>query len=186
MSDGRGDLDGQEASDANEESEHALGSGQQSQRSGGLTVTKTPHPNVHSSVVELKRLRMAGISPAIGMRGTMATMDRRLEYHARATAELSTTSSEALMTREWMAVVHEERTPKMTPRLHTHMSEDLIWGEGEPHVLILTLLEFHRTPTKNPSVTTAQHARAFGDGGSCPTANARPTVMGNKRPRAIW
>ena len=89
-------------------------------RGGGLTVTKTPHPNVHSSVVELKRLRMAGISPAIGMRGTMATMDRRLEYHASATAELSTTSSEALMTSEWMAVVHEERTPKMTPRLHPH------------------------------------------------------------------
>ena len=87
-----------------------------------------------------RRAAIAGISPATTTTGTRAMALYRLVYHDKWRALPLTTSRLRLITTEWMAVIIELRTPKVTPM-------------GE------TSVPSKKTPTKKPMVTNKQAKR---------------------------
>jgi len=92
-----------------------------------------------------KRAPIAGTSPERMTTGTRAMALYRLVYHDKWRALPFTTSKLRLITTEWIAVIIELRTPKVTP-----MSE--------------TSVPSKKTPTKKPMVTNKQAKRIRRDG----------------------
>jgi len=114
-----------------------------------------------------RRAAIAGTSPETTMIGTKAMALYILVYHDRWRALPFTTSKLRLITTEWIAVIIELRTPKVTP-----INE--------------TLVPSKKTPTKKPMVTNKQAESVRRDGREWSTKRDVQTVKGKTRPRATW
>ena len=120
-----------------------------------------------NSVTPKRSLRTSGPSPAKMRRGASTAALSRLVYHERARALPFTTLRLCLMTTEWIAVMAELATPKLTP----------IMESGVPS---------KKTPMKNPKVTVAQQRRMRREGRAESIKKDTQTVKGRTRPRATW
>lgn len=118
-----------------------------------------------SSVTPKRSLRTSGPSPARMRIGANTAALSRLVYHERARALPFTTFRLCLMTTEWIAVMAELATPKLTPTRES----------GVPS---------RKTPMKNPKVTRAQQRRMRREGRDWRTKKDTQTVNGSTRPRA--
>ena len=110
---------------------------------------------------------IAGTSPATIMTGIKTTALHRFVYHDKWRALPFTTSKLRLITTEWIAVIIELITPKVTPREETSVPSK-------------------KTPTKKPMVTNKQAQRIRRDGRKWRAKNEVKTVKGKTRPRATW
>ena len=121
-----------------------------------------------NSVTPKRSLRTSGPSPIKMRRGPSTAALSRLEYHESARALPFTTFRLCLMTTEWIAVMAELATPKLTPTTES----------GVPS---------RKTPMKNPKVTIAQQRRMRREGGDDESIKKdTQTVKGRTRPRATW
>jgi len=93
----------------------------------------------------VRRAVIAGTSPETMMTGTRTPALYRFVYHDKCRALPFTTSKLRLITTEWIAVITELRTPKVTPRNETSVPSK-------------------KTPTKKPMVTNRQAKRMRRDG----------------------
>jgi len=106
-------------------------------------------------------------SPAKIRRGNRTMALSKLVYQDKARALPPTTVKLCLITTEWMAVIAELATPKPTPTKESSVPS-------------------RKTPTKNPSVTSAQQRRIRSEGREWRTMNEVQTVNGSTMPRATW
>ena len=120
-----------------------------------------------NSVTPKRSLRTSGPSPAKIRRGASTAALSRLVYHERARALPFTTFRLCLMTTEWIAVMAELATPKLTPTMES-------------------VVPSKKTPMKNPKVTVAQQKRMRREGRDESIRKDTQTVKGRTRPRATW
>lgn len=120
-----------------------------------------------NSVTPKRSLRTSGPSPAKTRTGASTAALSRLVYHERARALPFTTFRLCLMTTEWIAVMAELATPKLTPTMES-------------------VVPSRKTPMKNPKVTVAQQKRMRREGRDESIKKDTHTVKGRTRPRATW
>ena len=179
--DGRRDLDGQQARDADEEPDDSLRlsisspAANPSASSVVLTVTALPTANARKSPSRpANNLTKRAISPLITTPGVIAASESMLVQYAKSSVEPSTCRRLVLMSTACIAIMAAESTPRSMPSAGASGTSPAPTGKG-------------RNEYVNPQVTSAQQIRVREVGRAPPGMNACSAIVnGSTNPRATW